>query len=236
MSVIPVTSDTVHQLKTALRGALPHVKSGHLTEAIANGLGHGSHAALLAALESDAGPRLAKVDSIRFGVRLSELGYPNVPLPDFDGISTWIISSLAPAAAAVLRARHPWGVLGWWSRVLSEAPTRRPAFDPHGGLFLEQQLFVDECGFALSLVPIDGEMRVLSEKAIFTYDHTKGLYNGEQRTFVTFDAQERREVYSIDASLAYIDPSDVLKRFRELAFAASRHNARAIVLSVKRTA
>jgi hypothetical protein len=67
-------------MKSSLRDEFPDVKSSHLTEALAAGLGFRTHAALQAALvgpEQDRPFRL--LDSTRFVQRLVEFGYQDDP-------------------------------------------------------------------------------------------------------------------------------------------------------------
>lgn len=52
MAYVLLTLDNIDELKLALRRELPGVKSGHLTEALASGLGFQTHASLLASLKS----------------------------------------------------------------------------------------------------------------------------------------------------------------------------------------
>jgi hypothetical protein len=90
MSIFILTDDNIHAAKAALRTALPAIRSAHLTEAIAAGLGFQTHAALRAALASEASkpPAVADAVSSRFTTRLAELGYDGVPTHPFEGAIT----------------------------------------------------------------------------------------------------------------------------------------------------
>ena len=86
MSIFILTDDNIDAAKAALRTALPAIRSAHLTEAIAAGLGFQTHAALRAALASEVGkpPAVADAASSRFTKRLAELGYDGVPTHPFE--------------------------------------------------------------------------------------------------------------------------------------------------------
>jgi len=86
MSIFILTDDNIDAAKAALRGALPTIRSAHLTEALAAGLGFRTHAALRAALASESGkpPAVAEPASLRFTARLAELGYEGVPTIPFE--------------------------------------------------------------------------------------------------------------------------------------------------------
>lgn len=90
MPIFILTDDNIDTAKAALRIALPAIRSAHLTEAIAAGLGFQTHAALRAALASEAGkpPAVADAASSRFTKRLAELGYDGVPTRAFDAAIT----------------------------------------------------------------------------------------------------------------------------------------------------
>ena len=75
-----LTQNNAAELKKAAREHFPGIKSSHLSEAIASGFGYQSHAALLAALRSNARKR-SNFSLIGFGKRLTELGYER--LADF---------------------------------------------------------------------------------------------------------------------------------------------------------
>lgn len=88
MAAILLTADNIDFVKSAFREALPHVKSSHLTEALAFGAGYRTHAALLAAIKaaSPMRPVLARVDASRIAMRLVALGYLNPSAACTDGI------------------------------------------------------------------------------------------------------------------------------------------------------
>jgi len=90
MPIFILTDDNIHAAKAALRAALPAIRSAHLTEALAVGLGFQTHAALRAALTKEGGRPPAVVDatSSQFTARLAELGYADVPTPPFDAAIT----------------------------------------------------------------------------------------------------------------------------------------------------
>ena len=80
MASIPLSESALASLKKSLRTEYPHVRSSHLTEALATALGHKSHAALLAYLalakQRDDTPDFELLDDDRFDKRLQEFGYP----------------------------------------------------------------------------------------------------------------------------------------------------------------
>ncbi|PTS89734.1 hypothetical protein DBR17_02815 [Sphingomonas sp. HMWF008] len=90
MPIFILTDDNIDAAKAALRVALPAIRSAHLTEAIAAGLGFQTHAALRAALASDTGkpPAVADAASSMFTKRLAELGYDGVPTHSFEVATT----------------------------------------------------------------------------------------------------------------------------------------------------
>lgn len=72
--------------KATLHAALPAVRSGHLTEAIAAGLGARQHASIVAKIQMD-GRRHAELalgHDTHFVQRLAQLGYPDIALGHFD--------------------------------------------------------------------------------------------------------------------------------------------------------
>jgi len=86
MPIFILTDDNIDAAKAALRAALPAIRSAHLTEALAAGLGFQTHAALRAALAVEAGklPAVADAASALFATRLAELGYDDVPTDPFE--------------------------------------------------------------------------------------------------------------------------------------------------------
>lgn len=79
MTLFILTQNNVDDAKAALRAALPTVRSGHLTEALAVGLGFNTNAALRAAIKCELNkpPALADADAKRFFARLALFGYVN---------------------------------------------------------------------------------------------------------------------------------------------------------------
>lgn len=77
MPLVILTQINVDAAKMALRKSLPNIRSGHLTEALASGLGFNTNAALRAAIASEAAkpPALADADPELFVGRLSAFGY-----------------------------------------------------------------------------------------------------------------------------------------------------------------
>lgn len=79
MSLIILSTDNWRAAKASLHAALPHVRSSHLAEAMAAGVGELTHAAVVQALrDDDARPGLRKRNDADFARRLHELGYPDV--------------------------------------------------------------------------------------------------------------------------------------------------------------
>jgi len=76
MPGILLSLDNLEFMKLASRPELPGMKSSHVTEALAFGLGYRTHAALLAAIRSAPSlrPILAHVDPVRLARRIVELG------------------------------------------------------------------------------------------------------------------------------------------------------------------
>jgi len=90
MPIFILTDDNIDAAKAALRTRLPAVRSAHLTEALAAGLGFQTHAALRAVLagEGSKPPVVVDATSSQFTARLAELGYADVPTPPFDAAIT----------------------------------------------------------------------------------------------------------------------------------------------------
>ena len=80
MAVFLLSLDNVGFIKEHLREVLPDVKSGHLTEALASGVGYRTHAAMLAAIKEEPinHPPLGSIDDTRVTSRLVEFGYENI--------------------------------------------------------------------------------------------------------------------------------------------------------------
>jgi len=79
MAALLLTSANLHDLKCRLRAALPHVKSSHVSEALAAGLGYRTHAALLADMKAspDRYPSLVRTDDMGLADRLRAFGAPD---------------------------------------------------------------------------------------------------------------------------------------------------------------
>lgn len=90
MTLIILTDDNLAMAKAVLRKRHAEIRSAHLTEALAFGLGFGTHAALRAGLAAEAGrpPAVADGDAERFARRLVELGYDTVETAGFDDALT----------------------------------------------------------------------------------------------------------------------------------------------------
>lgn len=77
MASIQLSESSLAALKKALRKEFPDVRSSHITEALAVALGFRTHAALLAALSTQAtDPAIVLLDDARFDIRLQGFGYP----------------------------------------------------------------------------------------------------------------------------------------------------------------
>jgi len=85
MPLFLLTQENVGAAKAALRKSLPTVRSAHLTEALAAGLGFNTNAALRAAMVAalDMPPSIADGDADHFRTRLAELGYKDVATSHF---------------------------------------------------------------------------------------------------------------------------------------------------------
>lgn len=77
MAAILLTRDNIEFLKSESRRFLSGVRSSHLTEALAHGLGYRTHASLLASLtqNKERKPILAELDVQLFSERMASLGY-----------------------------------------------------------------------------------------------------------------------------------------------------------------
>ena len=85
MSLIILSFENGHSAKAELHRLLPHVRSSHLAEAMAAGLGERTHAALTALRRPNAErPILCRSLDDAFVKRLSELGYPDITLGTFE--------------------------------------------------------------------------------------------------------------------------------------------------------
>lgn len=81
MPIMLLHDTNLSAAKKALRALLPDVRSGHLTESLAAGLGYRTHAALIAGIAADAGrpPAIADTDDQAFAARIQTLGYAIEP-------------------------------------------------------------------------------------------------------------------------------------------------------------
>ena len=79
MAAILLTPANLHTIKSRLRAALPHIKSSHLSEALAAALGYRTHAALLAGMKAppEKHPPLGQTSDLNLTERLSEFGTGN---------------------------------------------------------------------------------------------------------------------------------------------------------------
>ena len=79
MPLIILSNSNWSAAKAALHTALPHVRSSHLAEAMASGLGSLTHAALGQRLREDGErPQMQRLSDADFVRRLSELNYPDI--------------------------------------------------------------------------------------------------------------------------------------------------------------
>ena len=77
MASVPLSGNTLASLKKALCKDSPHVRSSHLSEALAAALGFRTHAALLNEVrKTEEDPVIHLLDDDRFDARLQEFGYP----------------------------------------------------------------------------------------------------------------------------------------------------------------
>lgn len=80
MAKLLLTHDNLKFVKNRLRECLLEVKSSHLTEAIASGIGFNSNAALLSSIKDKATfpPFITHIDDSRIATRLDKFGYTNL--------------------------------------------------------------------------------------------------------------------------------------------------------------
>jgi hypothetical protein len=96
MAAIPLCEAPLAKLKQSLRDELPHVKSSHLSEALACSLGFRTYAALTAAMTGPEGDRpFALLNTEQMCRRLVQLGYDDDPEFDFE------LTILKPVPGAV---------------------------------------------------------------------------------------------------------------------------------------
>jgi hypothetical protein len=104
VAAISLIDESIAALKSALRREFPHVKSSHLSEALAYALGFRTHAALLASLaRSDTDGQLVLLSTQRMLGRLQGLGYTTHQEFDFESMS---LSSI-PGAVSTSSASAP---------------------------------------------------------------------------------------------------------------------------------
>jgi len=102
---VSISHADLDPLKSALLALAPGVKSSHRVEAMARGLGFGSHAALLAGVSAQPSP--CSVDNSAFGAFLKDRGGADLP---WDTLSEAVVrTKLADARAAIeaVMAREP---------------------------------------------------------------------------------------------------------------------------------
>jgi hypothetical protein len=85
MTLFILTDENLGVAKSILRETYSHIRSAHLTEALAYGLGFGTNAALRALLAAEAArpPAITDGDARRFAERLAGLGYAAVEIESF---------------------------------------------------------------------------------------------------------------------------------------------------------
>ena len=95
MPILLFHEANLSSVKKGLRSALPHVRSSHLTEALATGLGFRTHAALLSRLGqyTNLPIEIMDVDEQAFAQRISNFGYPT---PVSNILSTLVRSDVIP--------------------------------------------------------------------------------------------------------------------------------------------
>ncbi len=85
MAATPLCEAPLAALKKSLRDEFPHVKSSHLSEALAHSLGFRTYAAMQAAMVGPEKDRpFALLQTQRFVERLKQLGYEDDPEFDFE--------------------------------------------------------------------------------------------------------------------------------------------------------
>lgn len=100
MAAIPLSATAIAGIKTALRKEFPHIKSSHLSEAMAAALGFRTHASLLTSLSAQANdPSILLLSDQRFHQRLLELEI----LPDWE--FSFDLMDEAPEIIATIDAR-----------------------------------------------------------------------------------------------------------------------------------
>lgn len=85
MAATPLCEAPLAALKNSLRDEFPHVKSSHLSEALAHSLGFRTYAAMQAAMVGPEQDRpFVRLQTQRFVERLKQLGYEDDPEFDFE--------------------------------------------------------------------------------------------------------------------------------------------------------
>jgi hypothetical protein len=101
MTSITIAPAPLKLAKRAIQAQVPDIKSAHLSEAIAAGLGYKSHAALKASM-LDEDPDIRLLDPKVFEERAASLGAPGISL-DKD----WFENKLCQAGDGIYRTQHP---------------------------------------------------------------------------------------------------------------------------------
>lgn len=96
---VSLSNADLDPLKSALLALAPRVKSSHRVEAMARGLGFGSHAALLAGLSQTPAP--CAVDNRAFGDFLKDRGGEDLP---WDTLAEAVVRTKLPGARAAISA------------------------------------------------------------------------------------------------------------------------------------
>ncbi|MYM92602.1 hypothetical protein [Duganella vulcania] len=97
MASIDFTAPAFLQLKRDAARAFPHIKSSHLSEAIAASAGFATHAALLAALKNTNDASARDLDLTKLQSRLVQLGYPPVSFAAFENGAVATVAGDPPA-------------------------------------------------------------------------------------------------------------------------------------------
>jgi hypothetical protein len=129
----------------------------------------------------------------------------------------------------------PRQISGFWSGPDDDAPASEPAYLPTGALLPEVSTSdvnaVAEF-LALDLVMVRHEWRPLSEAAIPTYSHARGMQLGERWRLTAFSSGARSSFSAVfDSTLL---PADIAARFGGEASARARPTRKAVVLRVRR--
>ncbi|MCC7110702.1 MAG: hypothetical protein IT382_15520 [Deltaproteobacteria bacterium] len=132
-------------------------------------------------------------------------------------------------------ATLPRQLSGFWSAPDDDALANEPTYLPTGALLPEISTSDVNTGsefLALDLVMVRHEWRPLSEAAIPTYSHARGMQLGERWRLTAFSSGARSSFSAIfDSTLA---PADIAARFGREASARARPTRKAVVLRVRR--